>query len=265
MHSIHGRATAVATGLKLARPDLNVWIITGDGDALSIGGNHLIHILRRDIDVNILLFNNQIYGLTKGQYSPTSEQHKITKSSPFGTVDKPFNPISLALGAGASFIARSMDREAKHLQEVLKSAEAHYGTSLVEIYQNCHIFNDGAFESFTQRSTRKKATLFVEDGKPLIFGEEQEFGIQLDGYQPRVVELKNGYSLNELWIHDKSDRIKADILSLFFENELFPRPFGVLYQRANEEKKYQSSVSFKNVDKSSFDLLLRGQENWKVD
>jgi 2-oxoglutarate/2-oxoacid ferredoxin oxidoreductase subunit beta len=265
MHAIHGRATAVATGLKLVRPDLNVWIITGDGDALSIGGNHLIHILRRDIDVNILLFNNQIYGLTKGQYSPTSEQHKITKSSPFGTVDKPFNPISLALGAGAGFIARTIDREAKHLQEMLKLAEAHNGASFVEIYQNCHIFNDNAFEAFTQRSTRKKATIFVEDGKPLVFGEQQEFGIQLDGHQPKIVEIKGDISVNDLWIHDQSDQIKANILSLFFDNESFPRPFGVLYQRHNAQPKYPSEITLKNVDKATFERLLRGKENWKVD
>jgi len=166
MHSIHGRATAVASGLKAARPDLSVWIVTGDGDGLSIGGNHTIHLLRRNFDVNILLFNNQIYGLTKGQYSPTSEENKVTKSTPFGSIDHPFNPLALALGADATFVARSMDRDPKHLQAMLLRANQHKGASFLEIYQNCNIFNDGAFEIYTEKGSKAEQTLFLEKGQP---------------------------------------------------------------------------------------------------
>ena len=177
MHSIHGRATAIASGLKAARPELSIWIVTGDGDGLSIGGNHTIHLLRRNFNVNVLLFNNEIYGLTKGQYSPTSEEGKITKSTPMGSVDHPFNPIALCMGADATFVARSMDRDPKHLQSVLRQANEHKGASFVEIYQNCNVFNDGAFEVFTEKASKKKETLFAESGKPLVFGENNELGI----------------------------------------------------------------------------------------
>ena len=186
MHSIHGRATTIASGLKAVNPDLSVWIVTGDGDALSIGGNHLIHLLRRNFDVNILLFNNQIYGLTKGQYSPTSEIGKVTKSTPFGSLDHPFNPLALCLGADATFVARSMDRDPVHLRELLKRSHQHKGTSLLEIYQNCNVFNDGAFEVYTEKSTKKIETLFVEQGKPLVFGANSEKGIKLDGFKPVI-------------------------------------------------------------------------------
>src|SRR5205085_5169125 len=189
MHSIHGRATAIASGLKAARPDLSVWIVTGDGDGLSIGGNHMIHLLRRNFDVNILLFNNQIYGLTKGQYSPTSERQNVTKSTPYGSIDHPFNPLALALGADATFVARSMDRDPKHLQAMLSRSHQHKGSSFLEIYQNCNIFNDGAFEVFTEKSTKPDEALFLEQGKPLIFGAAQNKGIKLDGFKPVVVEI----------------------------------------------------------------------------
>ena len=171
MHSIHGRATAIASGLKASRPDLSVWIITGDGDSLSIGGNHLIHLLRRNFDTNILLFNNQIYGLTKGQYSPTSEQGKKTKSTPMGSIDHPFNPLALCLGADATFVARTMDRDPKHMREMLKRSNDHKGTSMLEIYQNCNVFNDGAFFGMTDKNTKPNQTLFLTHGEPLIFGE----------------------------------------------------------------------------------------------
>src|ERR1043165_4321265 len=177
MHSIHGRATAVATGLKATRPELSVWIVTGDGDGLSIGGNHTIHLLRRNLDVNILLFNNQIYGLTKGQYSPTSEERKVTKSSPLGSLDHPFNPLALALGADASFIARTMDRDPKHQQKMLLRSHGHHGASLLEIYQNCNIFNDGECEIFTEKGTKQEEVLFLEQGQPLIYGAGREKGI----------------------------------------------------------------------------------------
>src|SRR6186713_2396028 len=198
MHSIHGRATAVASGLKASRPELSVWIVTGDGDSLSIGGNHTIHLLRRNFDVNILLFNNQIYGLTKGQYSPTSEENKITKSTPFGSIDHPFNPLALALGADATFIARSMDRDPKHMQSMLLRTHEHRGASFLEIYQNCNIFNDGAFEIFTEKSTKPEETLFLEQGKPLLFGATNRLGIKLDGFTPVIVEIGNGVSTDDL-------------------------------------------------------------------
>src|SRR5512146_1045022 len=203
MHSIHGRATAIASGLKASRPEQSVWIVTGDGDSLSIGGNHTIHLLRRNFDINILLFNNQIYGLTKGQYSPTSEEHKITKSTPFGSIDHPFNPLALAMGADATFVARTMDRDPKHLQAMLLRANAHKGASFLEIYQNCNIFNDGAFEIFTEKGSKPQETLFLEHGKPLVFGANGDKGIKLDGFTPKVVNLDEGTSKDDLWIHDE--------------------------------------------------------------
>src|SRR6478672_11500119 len=180
-HSIHGRAPTFATGLKLARPDLTIWMVTGDGDGLSIGGNHLMHIIRRNLDVKILLFNNKIYGLTKGQYSPTSEQGKKTKSSPLGSPETPIRPASIALAAGASFVARSIDVDVKHLEYVLERAAKHRGTALVEIYQNCNIFNDGAYDYATDKATKGETTLYLEHGKPLVFGKESEKGIRLHG------------------------------------------------------------------------------------
>ncbi|HEV7231508.1 MAG TPA: 2-oxoacid:ferredoxin oxidoreductase subunit beta, partial [Bacteroidia bacterium] len=196
MHSIHGRATAIASGLKATRPELSVWIVTGDGDAMSIGGNHLIHLLRRNFNVNILLFNNEIYGLTKGQYSPTSPVGKIAKSTPMGSVDYPFNPLALCLGASGTFIARTMDRDPVHLREILKRGNAHKGTSLLEIYQNCNVFNDGAFEAFTEKASKKAETLFVVQDKPLVFGQNSEKGIRLDGLKPVIVNLADGVSLD---------------------------------------------------------------------
>ncbi len=272
MHSIHGRATAVASGLKATRPELSVWIVTGDGDAMSIGGNHLIHLLRRNFNVQLLLFNNQIYGLTKGQYSPTSETDKITKSTPFGSIDHPFNPAALALGADASFVARSMDRDTKHLQEMLRRAEAHKGTSFVEIYQNCNIFNDGAFEVFTEKATKIAFTLFVEHGKPLVFGNDRQKGIILDGLSPRVVDLSQGYSESDLWIHDEQDLHKAQILTRLFDNpgadHFMPRPFGVLYaaERPCYEDQLHQQIQWAVGKKGIGDLdaLLAGNETWTV-
>src|SRR5687767_6604082 len=234
MHSIHGRATAIASGLKATRRDLSVWVVTGDGDGLSIGGNHTIHLLRRNFDINILLFNNQIYGLTKGQYSPTSEPKKVTKSTPYGSLDHPFNPLALAMGADATFIARTMDRDPKHLQQSLTRAHQHKGASFLEIYQNCNIFNDGAFEVFTEKSTKAAEALFLEQGKPLVFGAAQNKGIRLDGFHPEVVELGAEYSVNDLWIHDEKDFYKAQILVRMFDDPTLefhlPRPFGVFYE-----------------------------------
>lgn len=273
MHSIHGRATAIASGLKAARPELSVWIVTGDGDGLSIGGNHMIHILRRNFDVNILLFNNQIYGLTKGQYSPTSEFNKVTKSTPFGSIDYPFNPVALAIGCDATFVARSMDVGAKHLPEILKRANAHKGTSFVEIYQNCNIFNDGAFATYTEKATQPEETIFLEHGKPLIYGANKDKGIKLAGFHPVIVHLnEDGNSTNDLWIHDETDLVKAQILSRFFDDPTkqnhLPRPFGVFYTKQRPTYEVLMNEQVKAVtDKmgeGDLDKLLRGKEVWEI-
>lgn len=272
MHSIHGRATAIASGLKAARPDLSVWIVTGDGDSMSIGGNHLIHLLRRNFNLQILVFNNQIYGLTKGQYSPTSEEHKVTKSTPYGSLDHPFNPGALAMGADATFVARSMDRDVKHLQEMIRRSHAHQGSSFLEIYQNCNIFNDGAFELFTEKSSKAEQALFVEHGMPLLFGASMEKGIRLDGLRPEVVNLSDGYSVDDLWIHDEKDVYKAQTLVRLFDapsvEPHFPRPFGVFY--AIERPCYESLI-YEQVEqtievkgKGDLDALLAGKETWTV-
>ena len=202
-HTIHGRAPAVATGLKIARPDLEVWIATGDGDSLSIGGNHTIHMLRRNVGLKVLMFNNRIYGLTKGQYSPTSEIGKKTKSTPFGIADRPFNPISLAIGAEATFVARSVDVFQQHLKDTLKKAAAHKGSAYVEILQNCNIFNDGAWETLTERDARSEHVVQLEHGKPLIFGKNRDKGIRLNGFELEVVQLGNGITEKDLLVHDE--------------------------------------------------------------
>jgi 2-oxoglutarate/2-oxoacid ferredoxin oxidoreductase subunit beta len=266
MHSIHGRATAIAT-----RPELSVWIITGDGDSLSIGGNHFIHLLRRNFDVNILLFNNEIYGLTKGQYSPTSEIGKVTKSTPMGSLDHPFNPLALVMGAEGTFIARTIDRDPIHLRTILKRGHAHKGSSLIEIYQNCNVFNDGAFEVFTEKSSKLEETLYVEHGQPLIFGAQKDKGIVLDGYTPKIVSLSD-VSPNDLWIHDERDRVKAGIIIRFFDDANkeghFPRPFGVFYveDRPTYEVALNEQVEASIASKGpgNLDKLLSGNNVWEV-
>ena len=273
MHSIHGRAPAVASGLKIANPDLSVWIITGDGDGLSIGGNHLLHILRRNLNVNILLFNNQIYGLTKGQYSPTSEVDKRTKSTPMGSLDHPVNPLAVAMGADATFVARTMDRDPKHMQAMLKRSNLHQGTSFLEIYQNCNIFNDGAFFTFTDKATKKASAIFLENGQPLVFGENDEKGIRLDGWKPQVVDLeKDNYSKEDLWIHDESDLYKAQMLARFFDDprqaEYLPRPFGVLY--ATERVCYEDQLiaqlneAIEQKGEGNLNELIAGNVTWEI-
>lgn len=272
MHSIHGRATAIASGLKATRPELSVWVVTGDGDSLSIGGNHTIHLLRRNFDINILLFNNQIYGLTKGQYSPTSEIKKVTKSTPFGSIDHPFNPAALAMGADAGFVGRTMDRDPKHLQMMLTRAHQHKGASFLEIYQNCNIFNDGAFEVFTEKATKAEEGLFLEQGKPLIFGASQNKGVKLDGFRPVVVELGEGASIDDLWVHDEKDFYKAQILTRMFDDPRIeghlPRPFGVFYE--NDRPCYEETMKLQLEDaiaargKGNLDKLLRGNEIWEI-
>lgn len=269
MHSIHGRALAIATGLKASRPELDVWIITGDGDALSIGGNHLIHILRRNLNVQILLFNNQIYGLTKGQYSPTSEAGKITKSSPYGSIDHPFNPVALALGADATFVARSVDRDTKHLQEMLRRAHDHRGAAFVEIYQNCNIFNDGAFFQFTERDTKPHRTLFLEHGKPLLFDEGRK-GIRLNGFRPEAIDLTNGqWSINDCLVYDETNRELAHIMARIFFRPDLPQPFGVFYreERPTYEDLLHRQIAEVTARKGQGNLqaLLRSGDTWVIE
>lgn len=267
MHSIHGRAPAVAAGLKAANPNLSVWVITGDGDGLSIGGNHLIHALRRNFDINILLFNNEIYGLTKGQYSPTSELGKYTKSSPLGSIDHPFNPLALALGADATFVARSMDRDPIHLREILKQAEQHKGTSFVEIYQNCNVFNDGAFEQYTDKKQKPETTINLVEGEPLIFANGTK-GLRLNGLKPEVVEIREGQEIHNLWIHDSKDPMKAHLLSRMFTDD-GPRPFGVFYQedRFTYENAMENQIN-KAIEiqgEGDLDALIKGKNSWVVE
>ena len=266
IHSIHGRAPAVATGIKLADPELNVWIITGDGDGLSIGGNHFIHLMRRNLDVNILLFNNEIYGLTKGQFSPTSQLGLKTKSSPFGVIDQPFNPLSLALGSGATFVSRTLDREPKSLREVLLEAQKHKGTSFVEIYQNCVIFNDGVFDEFTNKATKEDANLYLENGKPLKFGKDLSKGIILENFEPKIIDITDDTDESKLWIHDETSILKAQILARFnFDEEFsdFPRPFGVFYKknRASYEETFTNQVE---KNKPDMQQILNGNITWTV-
>lgn len=271
MHSIHGRAPAIASGLKISNPELSVWVITGDGDSLSIGGNHIIHLLRRNFDINVLLFNNQIYGLTKGQYSPTSPLGSVSASSPVGSVDHPFNPLALALGADGTFLARTMDRDPKHLREMVTAANAHKGTSLLEIYQNCNVFNDGAFLPFTEKDTKANTTIFLRNSEPLTFGQDQQFGIILDGFKPRIVKMAD-ISSNDLWIHDETDKIKAAILTQMFEDPrqegALPRPFGILYQedRFNYEKMVDDQIeqAISRNGKGDLNAILQGKSSWTV-
>ncbi len=229
-HSIHGRAPTLATGLKIARPDLMIWVITGDGDALSIGGNHFLHTMRRNVDFTMVMHNNRIYGLTKGQTSPTSEFGKRTKSTPFGSVDRPVMPLTLALAAEATFVARTVDTHTEHLQHTLEAGGRHHGASFVEVLQNCNIFNDGAWRGFTERDVRDDRMLLLEDGKPMIFGKERDKGIRLRGLHPEVVTIgQDGVTEDDLLVHDAhaEDPYLALILSRMFWPE-YPVPVGVL-------------------------------------
>ena len=231
-HSIHGRAPAFATGIKIANPALDVWLITGDGDGLSIGGNHLMHVLRRNVNVKILLFNNRIYGLTKGQYSPTSEEGKKTPSTPMGSIDLPLSPISLALAAEASFIARAVDVD-KELAGVLERAAAHRGSAFVEIYQDCNVFNHKAFVFVTDRNTKEDHIIRLEHGRPLIFGKDRNKGVRLNGSKPEVVDLGKGITEDDLLFHDEHDENLAFMLSRMTYPE-FPEPMGVYYSIADD-------------------------------
>ncbi len=267
-HSIHGRAPTFATGLKLARPELSVWMVTGDGDGLSIGGNHLMHIIRRNVDVKILLFNNRIYGLTKGQYSPTSEQGKKTKSSPMGSPEYPIRPISIAIGAEASFAARAIDVDVKHLEYVLERAARHVGTAFVEIYQNCNIFNDGAFNYATDKATKGDTTLYLEHGKPLVFGKDNSKGIRLHGLNPEIVDTKT-VKPDDLLIHDEK-AVEPSLAFLLSRMRFpdFPEPLGVF--RAVEQERYGDLVRHQNQQATAkhgpgdLQKLITGNETWTV-
>lgn len=268
MHSIHGRAPAVATGLRVARPDLKVFVITGDGDSLSIGGNHFIHLLRRNVDVTLVLFNNRIYGLTKGQYSPTSPEGQVTKSTPMGAVDHPLNPISVALGAEATFIARSVDTQIKHLAATLHRAAQHRGTSVVEVYQNCNVFNDGAWSYAQDKATRDDTTLELEHGKPMIFGKNRDKGIRLNGLRPEVVELGNGVSQDDLLFHDeKADTTLVHLLGKMRFPE-FPEPIGVFRDVEHEifedqvRGQIESAVALRG--KGDLNKLFHSGDTWEV-
>ncbi len=270
-HTIHGRAPTIASGVKIANPELSVWVITGDGDALSIGGNHFIHLMRRNFDINVLLFNNRIYGLTKGQYSPTSEQGKKTKSTPLGSLETPFNPISLALASGATFVARSLDRDPDHLRTVIKEAHQHKGTAFIEIYQNCHVFNDKTFFLYTEKVTKAENTVFLEHGEPLVFGDESNKGIRLNGFQPEVVEITNGnYTADELIVHDRyvENTTLANFLARMSDTPGMPHPVGIF--RSVEQPCYEElmtdQIQFakERMGEANLEALLNTGEIWTV-
>ena len=270
IHSIHGRAPGVATGLKASRPDLSVWVITGDGDALSIGGNHLMHAIRRNIDLNIILFNNRIYGLTKGQYSPTSLLGQVTKSTPMGVIDNPLHPLSVAIGCEATFVARSVDVNIKHLTMVLKRAAEHRGTSFVEVYQNCNVFNDGAFDYATDRDTKAETLLELEHGKPLIFGKNRDKGIRLNGMHPEIVPLDGSIKEDDLLFHDErtTEPTLAYLLARMRYPD-FPEPIGVF--RAVDAPRYEELLNNQIADarrqRGPGDLqkLFNSGETWTVE
>ncbi|MEX0701807.1 MAG: 2-oxoacid:ferredoxin oxidoreductase subunit beta [Planctomycetales bacterium] len=244
-HGIHGRAPAIASGVKICRPDLQVWVITGDGDALSIGGNHLMHAVRRNMDLKIILFNNQIYGLTKGQYSPTSPLGARTKSTPYGSVDNPLSPLSVAIGSEATFVARSVDVDIKHLTEILERAARHKGTAFVEVYQDCNVFNSGAFAYASKKDVKDDNILYLEHGKPLVFGKNRDKGIRVSEMsRPEVVELGNGVSEDDLLFHDeKAEEPSLAFLLARMRHPQFPEPMGV----------------FRAVDRPIYDAALNAQ------
>ncbi|NNE74002.1 MAG: 2-oxoacid:ferredoxin oxidoreductase subunit beta [Acidimicrobiales bacterium] len=270
MHSIHGRAPAISPGLKLARPEIDVWVIGGDGDMLSIGGNHLIHALRRNVNINILLFNNRIYGLTKGQYSPTSEVGKVTKSTPFGSVDAPFNPISVALGAEASFVARTHDMDRKHMQAMFRRAHAHQGAALVEVFQNCNVFNDGAYDTITKKDVRGHMLIDLQHGEPIRFGPDGERGVALDGRGLATIVDVADVGVDALLVHDEADPDPsvAFALSRLSNGVGRPTPIGVF--RAVDRPEYASATSAQLAEAQAaqgpgdLHALLHSQPTWDV-
>ncbi len=267
-HTIHGRAPAVASGLKTANPDLSVWVITGDGDSLSIGGNHLIHAIRRNIDMNIILFNNEIYGLTKGQYSPTTKQGHVTKSSPYGSLDRPFSAAKLAFGASATFIARTLDTDAKHMQEIMLEAEEHRGTSFIEVYQNCVIFNDGAHADYTDKQTREEHSVILTHGEPMIFGKEVKKGIILEQLTLKVVELGEQYTEADCLVHDRTNQMLASLLVAMDADEHMPKLYGVLYKVKdviyNDQVTAQVDAVKAQKGEGDFNKLLYSGDTWEI-
>jgi 2-oxoglutarate ferredoxin oxidoreductase subunit beta len=270
LHTVHGRAPAIATGVAAANPDLTVWVVTGDGDALSIGGNHLIHALRRNINLNIILFNNQIYGLTKGQYSPTSEVGKRTKTSPMGSIDEPFNPVSLALGSEASFVARTLDMDRNHTIAMLKAMYEHEGAALLEVYQNCNVFNDKAFLDLTGKGIRDQNRIWLEDGKPIIFGENDEWGIQFDEGGARVVEVAE-VGHDNIHVHDAAapNPSVAFALSRISQGPYGPTPLGIFRDvpRPSYGREMERQIAVAQEQKGPGDLatLLRSRGTWTTD
>ena len=268
-HSIHGRAPTLATGLKASRPDLMVWVITGDGDALSIGGNHILHSMRKNVDIKVVMFNNRIYGLTKGQVSPTSAYGQKTKSSPGGSINYPIHPLVVALAAEASFVARSVDTFPDHLQETITRAGHHKGSTFVEILQNCNIFNDGAHRDFTERDVRDDRMLFLRHGEPMIFGKDRDKGIRLNGVRPEVVQLGGGFTEADLLVHDEAseDPTIHFMLARIYWPE-FPVPIGVIRSvpRATHDELLEGQITDAIRDQGRGDLeaLLHGGETWTV-
>jgi len=267
-HTIHGRAPAIATGLKTTRPDLQVWVITGDGDALSIGGNHFLHVLRRNVDVKILLFNNRIYGLTKGQYSPASEMGKKTKSTPYGSIDAPLVPLQVALGANASFVARTVDVDPQHLQGILHRMATHKGSAFVEIYQNCPVFNDGAFDNLTNKATKNDATVRLEHGKPVIFSGGKK-GIRLNGFEPEVVTLgENGITEKDLLVWDEKASPALAFLMAGLSEE-FPVPLGV-FRAVDRPVHHELELAQQNMvvekrGEGDIEKLLHAGDTWTIE
>jgi len=269
-HSIHGRAPTVATGLKVCRPDLQVWVITGDGDGLSIGGNHLVHAIRRNVDMKIVLFNNEIYGLTKGQYSPTSRTGTRTKSSPLGSIDNPLRPLSIAIGAEATFVARTIDVDINHLTETLRRAAAHKGTAFVEVYQNCKIFNDGVFEYATDKGIKADNTLYLEHGKPLIFGKDRNKGIRLHGLDPEIVSVGSGITVDDLLIHD--EKAEEPSLAYLLSRMVYPRfPECVGVFRCVQHPSYDELLNkqledvIRSKGRGKLEDLFASEDTWVVE
>ncbi len=270
MHTIHGRAAAIASGLKAFNPKLSVWVVSGDGDSLAIGGNHFIHAVRRNIDINYLMFNNEIYGLTKGQYSPTTKEGQVTKSSPYGVIDHPFQPASLALGAEATFYARTIDTDPKHIQEMMIAAAQHKGISIVEVMQNCVIFNNGIHDPYTNRATRDDNLLRLEHGKPMIFGKDRNKGVMLKGLSPEIVTIgENGVTEDDILVHDA--HAKDDTLAHFLSRFVFPEqpvPIGIF--RDVEKKTYDDAIEeqlesvTEKKGKETMEQLVHSGDTWEV-
>ena len=268
-HTVHGRAPAFATGVKLANPELTVFLVSGDGDLLSIGGNHTIHALRRNIDINIVLLNNRIYGLTKGQYSPTSEVGKVTKSTPYGSLDAPLNPIALAIACGCTFIARSIDVDVKHMTELLEIGAKHKGTSFIEVYQDCNVFNHQTWFYATQKDSKLDNTIMLEDGKPMVFGAERDKGLRRHQDKVEVVTLGDGVTENDLLVHDESNIEQAFLLSQMFAPE-FPESMGVLY--VNKDKPTYNEMMYDQIEDviskhegKTLQSLVTGNNTWTVE